>query len=572
MSKSFNCVFDSRSNWVLPKILDVRSKSHANKPFLQDLGKAPVTFAEVEGLVDRLAAGLAELGIGKEDKVLIMMPNCVEFVYIWFAINKLGAVEVPVNNAYKGHFLEHVANNSEAKLVVADTSFVERLRFSKKNLRYLKHVVLFSMEGKIPEYCCHDLTPFKVSTFDELLNCVSVAPHVDVKYSDLSAIMFTSGTTGPSKGVMSSHAHTYMCAIMTVNMVRLTEDDVYLTCQPLFHGNAQWLSVYPALIVGARAVITPRFTASGWSSQVREAGATVTNMQGVMMDFIFRQPHDPVEAVNRLRAVYAVPSPPEILDAFKRRFGVETVIESYGQTELGLITSTPYGEYRAGSCGKGHTDWYEIRLADSETDEPVSDGQPGEMLIRSRKPWTIFSGYYRMPEATCDSFRNLWYHTGDILRRDPDGWYFFTDRTKDSIRRRAENISSYEIEMVLTSHSAIRECAAIAVKSDIPGGEDEVKVCVAVEAGRSLSPQDLVAWAEDRMPYFAVPRYVEFMDILPKTPTEKVEKAALRERGVNENTWDREKAGFKLKEEIRKEQAKAERRQASHASKEKVSL
>ena len=554
---NFDLVFPDRTDWVMGKILEMRARTHANKPFLQEFGSAALTYREVDEIVNRLANGLAASGVKKGDNVLIMMPNCLEFVFIWFALNKLGAVEVPVNTAYKASFLEHVVNNSRAEIIVIDTAYVEQFYPSADKLPHLKTVVLFS---RSPEEIARwrRLPPFSVSTYDRLLGHPATAPGVSVRHFDVGSILYTSGTTGPAKGVISTHAHMYMCAIVNLNYLRLTERDVYYTCQPLFHGNAQVLTVVPALIAGAKAFIGPRFSASGWLKQVRESGATVTNLQGVMTDFVFKQPPTPHDRDHRLRVVYAIPASPRIALAFKERFGLEAIAQSYGQTEIGLVIFMPYGEYTPGSSGKAVPHWYDIRLVDPDTDEPVPDGEPGELVVRSRDPWAIFSGYYGMPEETLRACRNLWYHTGDMLRRDEEGNYYFVDRTKDKIRRRAENISASEVESVVIGHPAVKECAVIAVPSEIAGGEDEVKACIVVEEGGRVTPEELLDWAEDRMPYFAVPRYIEFMGALPRTPTEKVQKQVLRQNGLNANTWDREKAGYKLKEEIRRQRARAE--------------
>lgn len=547
-----------RRGWVLGKVLESRADTHGDKPFLRARGRPTATFAQVDEAVNRVANGLVRLGVSKGDNVLIMLPNCLEFVYSWFALSKLGAVEVPINTAYKGAFLEHIANNSRAKLIIVAEPYVDRIVASKSNLPHLRTVVVFAPARDVqpPPGLASAL---RVIPFQQLVDNQPSAPGTHVAHFDLGAIMYTSGTTGPSKGVMMSHAHMFMCALVNADGVRLTEEDVYYTCQPLFHGNAQVLTVYPALLVGAQAFIGERFSASSWVQEVCDSGATVTNVQGAMMSFIFSRPPAPSDRRHKLRVVYAVPAPPQITPAFMQRFGLQAICESYGQTEVGLVTFTPYGEHRSGSCGKAMEEWYEIRLVDPETDELVKDGEPGEVIVRPRQPWTISSGYFGMPEETLAAWRNLWYHTGDLLKRDADGYYYFVDRTKDRIRRRAENVSSSEVEDVLSRHEAIRECAVIAVKSNLPGGEDEVKACVVFEPGKSVAPEELLRWAEERMPYFAVPRYVEFLPELPRTPTEKIQKQLLRTQGINRNTWDREKAGFKLQEELRKEREKMER-------------
>lgn len=551
---SADMIFPDRKDWVLGKLMETRARTHSDKPFLQAAGTRVHTYAEVNETVNRVANGFAALGVKKGDNVLILMPNCLEFVYVWFALNKLGAVEVPVNLAYKGSFFEHLANNSQAETIVIDSANVERLRESKDKLKHLKRAVLFSR--KPGEAVAGEPLTFATSRYEDLLAHPPTAPNVEVSYSDISAILYTSGTTGPSKGVMSSHAHMYTCAVIDVTRVRLTGDDVYYTCQPLFHGNAQVLTVVPAMIVGARAYIATWFSASGWLNEVRACGATVTNVQGAIMDFIYKQPPTDRDREHSLRCIYGAPASPRVAPQFMERFGIKAIVQGYGQTEIGPVVFTGYDKFIPGSSGKPVDEFFDVALVDPDTDEPVPDGQPGEMVIRSKHAWGIFSGYYAMPEQTLRAFRNLWYHTGDMLRRAADGNFYFVDRTKDKIRRRAESISSAEVENVLITHPAVKECAVIGVTVDMLGGEDEVKACIVLEDGRSLAPDALLDWAEDRMPYFCVPRYVEFMTSLPRTPTEKVQKQTLREHALNAATWDREKAGYKLKEELRKLAAK----------------
>jgi crotonobetaine/carnitine-CoA ligase len=548
-------IFPNRTDWVMGKLLETRARTHADKPFLQAAGTKTYTFREVDEIVNRVANGLAARGVSKGDNVLILMPNYLEFVFVWFALNKLGAVEVPVNLAYKGMFFEHLANNSQAKLIVIDTAYLDRLRESKDKLQFLEHAILFT-RGE-PDKGAP--VAFSTSSYDELTTFPATRPDVDVKHSDVGSILYTSGTTGPSKGVMSSHAHMYNCAVVDVTRVRLTGDDVYYTCQPLFHGNAQVLTVVPALIVGCKAYIGFWFSASGWLREIRESGATVTNVQGAIMDFIYKQPPTDRDKDHKLRVIYGAPASPRISREFMERFGVKAIVQGYGQTEMGPVVFTSYDEFIPGSSGKPVDEWYEIRLVDPETDEPVAPGEPGEMIVRPRHPYALFSGYFGMPERTLAAYRNLWYHTGDMLRVGDDGNYYFVDRTKDKIRRRAENISSSDVENVLVTHPAVKEVAVVGIPIDIMNSEDEVKACIVLAEGETVSPEDLLSWAEDRMPYFCVPRFVEFVTYLPRTPTEKVQKQVLRESGVTPNTWDREKAGYQLKEELRKQRAKAAR-------------
>jgi len=439
--------------------------------------------------------------------------------------------------------------------MVIDQSFAEHLQFSEERLQHLETVVIYSGEGagteKPPRF-----KRLAAHPFDRLYARDDSNLDVGVRYHDLAAIMYTSGTTGPSKGVMMPHAQCYFFSDQDVNLLRLTSDDIYYTCNPFFHANAQILTIYPCLIVGAKVVVYPSFRASEWIDQIRKSKATVANFLGVMMDFVYRQPPRPDDNDTNLRAIFAAPTPNAIVDDFKRRFGIEATVECYGMTEICLPIMLPYGEYRAGAAGKLLSDWFEAKIVNPENDEELPVDTVGEFIVRHKEPWTLNAGYYGMPDKTAEAYRNLWFHSGDGVKRDADGFYYFVDRIKDALRRRGENISSYEVEKVINDHPAVAESAVIAIKSDIPGGEDEVKACVLLKPDGRLASGELLRWCEERMPYFAVPRYLEFVTELPKTPNLKIQKQKLRDAGLTANTWDRVKAGFKLQEEIKREQRK----------------
>jgi len=551
----FRLTFGNKHDWVLGKILELRARTHADRPFLQYMEQPAQSFAEVNRTVNQIARGLANLGVLKGDRVLLMLPNCLEYLYTWWGANKLGAIEVPVNSAYKGYFLEHLANNSAAKVMVIGQSFVEHLQFSEERLQHLEKVVIYSGEraedGKLPRF-----KRLEAHRFESLYARDDTNLDIDVRYHDLAAIMYTSGTTGPSKGVMMPHAQCYFFSEQDVNLLRLTSDDIYYTCNPFFHANAQILTIYPCLIVGAKVVVYPFFRASEWIDQIRKSKATVANFLGVMMDFVYRQPPRADDNDNNLRALFAAPTPSAIVDDFKRRFGIEATLECYGMTEICLPIMLPYGEYRPGAAGKVLSDWFDVKIVDPETDEELPVDMVGEFIVRHKEPWTLNAGYYGMPDKTAEAYRNLWFHSGDGVKRDADGFYYFVDRIKDALRRRGENISSYEVEKVINDHPAVAESAVIAIKSDIPGGEDEVKACVLLKPDGHITPGELLRWCEERMPYFAVPRYLEFVTELPKTPNLKIQKQKLRDAGLTAGTWDRVKAGFKLQEEIKREQRK----------------
>ncbi len=546
-------IYEDKSLWTLNRMLELRAETHRDKPFLQYEEETPVTFKEVNERANRVAHGLAKLGVEKGDKVLIFLPNCLEFIYTWFAVSKLGAIVVPVNTAYKGYFLEHIANNSRAKLMVVDQEFLDRVKASEERFEHLRKFVVWGCRG-IDEDKMLSFGKFDFSLYESLYNNPSFNHDAEVSYKDVASIIYTSGTTGRSKGALLTYAWMHTMGERHISMFRITDQDIYLLYLPLFHGNAQGMVVMPCLIAGTKVVIYESFSASGWVDQVRRSGATLTNLVGVMMDLVFRQPEKPDDGNNNLRAINAYPCPAAIYEHFRRRFKVDQLLEIYGMTEIGYVTMMPFGDYRAGSCGKVAEDFVELRIADPETDEELPLNQVGELLVRPKMPWILNSGYNEMPEATAEAYRNAWFHTGDALKVDEDGYYFFVDRIKDALRKGGENISSSEVERVVNDHPRVAESAVVAVKSEFHGGEDEVKAYVVLESGQTLTPEEFLTWCDDRMPSFCVPRYIEFVADLPKTQTEKVMKGKLREQGITPTTWDRKAAGYKLKDEIKKAQ------------------
>ena len=547
---------EDKSLWSGARLLELRAETHRDKVFLQFEDEESVTFLEMNERTNRVARGLASLGVSKGDTVLTMLPGSLENHYVWFATQKLGAVWVPVHTAYKGYFLEHVANVCKAKILVVDEQFLDRIAFSLPNLHYLEKTIVRTKQGfKGDAFGLEQ--KLQGVPFERLYEHSSSNVEVEINYLDPSAIMFTSGTTGASKGILLSQAYTHVISETVTNLLRLTEGDIFYISFPPYHGMGAQATVYPCLVMGAKAVIYEWFSASRWIDDVRKSGATAAALVGAMMDFVFRQPEKPTDSENNLRVIWAVPRPHAIYEAFKKRFHVEAILDSYAQTETNIVLISPYDEYRPNSAGKRISNLYELRVADPITDEELPPNQLGELLVRSKVPWAMSGGYFGMPEKTGECWRNGWWHTGDGLTVDEEGYYHFQDRLKDAIRRRGENISSQEIEGIINEHPAIEESAIVAVKAAHHGGEDEVKACIVLNAGYSVSPEELVQWCEGRIPYFAIPRYIEFIDQLPKTPTAKIRKQELREHGITQGTWDREKAGYKLKEEALKKKRKS---------------
>jgi crotonobetaine/carnitine-CoA ligase len=530
------------ADWTLPHILALRARTHGDRVYLDVPGSGVrLTFAEVHDSARRIGSALLARGHEPGDRIVVMMPNRADYILAWLGSAMAGMAEVPVNTAYRGTFLEHQVRTVAPTGAVVAAELADRLVDSADACRSLRHVYVVGDDAA----AVRDATRALAAAGLDAEPFAGLADHPPaelppVASQDLASVFFTSGTTGLSKGVMMSHRHMVFEADLCISLTRLTDRDTYLSVGPLFHGNAQFLAAYPALLAGARFVLRERFSASNWIRWVRESGATVTNFVGVMMDFVSKQPPAPDDADNDLRCIFAAPTASSILDDFRKRFGVEAFVEVFGLTETCMPIMTPYGEPRpAGAAGLAVRDWFDVRLVDPETDEEVPVGQVGELVVRADRPFTMCSGYFGMPERTAEATRNCWFHTGDGLRRDADGWYYFVDRLKDAIRRRGENISSYEVEQALLQHDDVGECAVVAVPADQEAGEDEVMAFVVATPGATPQAEDLWGFCDRRLPYFAVPRFLCFVDALPKTPSEKVQKAKLRELALGDARLDR---------------------------------
>ncbi len=520
---------DAKSEQTLGKVLAERAGRLGDKPLIVT-DHASHSYAEIDAWSNRLANGLAGLGIAPGETVLVMLPNTVDFIALWCGLGKLGAVEVPVNTAYRGDIFAHVINDSGATTMIVEARFLERLAEVAPRLETLERLVIKG-ESKIDGLGKR----FEIAGWDAI-EAAGEAPIADgPRHLDLKAVMYTSGTTGPSKGVKITHSHAYNYAACGPDLLELGAGDVYYAPLPLFHIAGQWAVIYAAMIADASAVLTYRFSIEAFWDDVRRHGATATFLLGAMANFLYRQEPRSDDADNPLRKALIVPLFPEVED-FKRRFDCQ-VTTTYGSTEVGVPVTAGFDLPNARVCGRVKDDLFEVRIVD-ENDEEVPVGTVGELVIRPREPWLVMAGYWRNPEKTEEAWRNLWLHSGDNMYRDEDGWLYFSDRLADCIRRRGENISSMEVENQLNAHHAVFECAVFGVPSEHT--EEDVMATLVVKPSADLEPAELIAFLEPRMPRFMVPRYIDIIDALPKTPTGKIQKSELRAQGVTPTTWDRE--------------------------------
>jgi crotonobetaine/carnitine-CoA ligase len=531
----------------IPAVLQIQAQSNPDQPCISwtDAGRQ-YSFSEVHSIVNKLARGLAKKGVKKGDYVVLILPNCLEYIFIWWALNTIGAIEVTIGDTYKGDILKHQVNLSQATIVITNCEIADRLAGMEGELPHVRQCYL--LDASLDSVSRSPFNRISHDSFFSLYDDDDSSLEMPIVSREIASVLFTSGTTGLSKGVLMSHAQLHFFAEQLVELVGLNSRDVYMTGFPLFHANAQILTVYPCLLVGAHCVLYPNFSASDFIGRARRSGATVCNLLGATTSFICSQPESSGDRDHRLKRIYAAPMPPALGPVFTERFGVSEFLDAFGQTEISLPFMTPRGVSRPpGSSGVLVDQWFDARLVNSETDEDVAEGEVGELLIRHRSPDIICSGYLGMPDKTVETWRNLWFHTGDAMRRDSDGWYYFVDRVKDALRRRGENISSFEVETVVRSHPSVAECAVIGVKADEEGGEDEVKACIVLNDGQPATPEEIVRWCDDRMPPSMIPRFIEFMAILPQTPSQKIRKKELRDQGVTVNTWDRRLASSSSK-------------------------
>lgn len=520
---------------IIGRVLEEQAAIHGDRLFLDFKGESEVSYRQLDQNSARFANGFMELGIGKDAKVAVMLPNCPEYLYCWFGLAKIGAVMVPVNTAHKGELLQYIIDSSDAEMIVTDEALLGRIRQVEAQLGKVKRILVQGWHSGL------GTGKIETSALADLARASSEPPRADVKHSDPMTILFTSGTTGPSKGVVMSHHYYYHAARIIGRGMGYGPDDVLYTCLPLFHVNAQVCTVLAALLFDARVAMYERFSASTFWEEIRRSRATVFLALGTMGNILYKAPARPDDRNNNVRLALIVP-PPEDVEGFERRFNLRVVYETFGMTEAVVAPPAIIEPRRPGCCGRPAEDT-EVRIVDDD-DLPLAPYQKGEIVMRPREPYTIMSGYYKMPEETLLALRNLWFHTGDLGYMDEDGYLYFVGRKKEAIRRRGENISAFEVERIINRHPSVLESAAIPVPSEL--GEDDVKIVVVLKEGESLHPEELIKFCEERMAYFMVPRFVEFRDSLPKTPTQRVEKYKLQAEGNTSKTWDRERSGYRL--------------------------
>ncbi len=488
------------------------------------------TYAEAWTAVRETALGLRHLGVQPGDRVIVLIPNRFEAIWAWFGIQAAGAIDAPISVEAPGAFLQYLADDLAPTAVIGTAPLLERLAAVVSVPPALAVVV--------GEPAAQD--PFgpgtRHVTFDEVRTIGASSDQVLElpPATAVGTIMYSSGTTGPSKGVMLSQGYYSTLAAAHVACFDLRPGSSTYCVQPLCHIDGR-SSLVNAVHLRGRLHLGTRFSASRFWDEVEEHDVDVFFFVGTMIHLLYKQPSRPLRDPRRRRTGLGSATPASIKGAFEERFNCH-LVEGYGMTEFGIILAQQAGATHPGQVGTPPP-WVEVQIVDAD-DLPVPDGTPGQLIARPRLKHLHMLGYWNKPEATLEAWRGLWFHTGDVLVRRTDGFFEYVGRTKDSIRRRGENVSAWEVEQAASRHERVLEAAAIGVPSDV--GDEDIALLVVPSATGRPEPAELRSFMANDLPRYALPRFVEIVEELPKTPSERIAKGLVRDRGLTEAAWDAE--------------------------------
>lgn len=513
-------------------VIDRRAELTPDRPGFTIAGEHG-TFGEVAEWSVGYANGLHRLGVGHGDSVAMLMDNSMPLVLSWFGASRLGAVDIPVNTAFSGDFLRRTLRNTGSKVLLADGKYLDAVLDTAAD-GGIETVVLRGSEDARMRLVAAGL---KTVPWEELATAPTdrLLTNATVDYRDPSSVVYTSGTTGASKGVTFSNNYLLSAGRQQVLLYEGSEEDVYFASMPLFHLATKGCGITGGLVCGQHTVLDVKYSTSRTWDRVRETDANIVHMLGSMMMMLWNLPESPEDAKLPMKVFYAAPIPGSVHRQFEERYDCK-VVTCYAQTEICKVTVGGVNEkYPLDSAGRVNDELFDVRLVDDE-DTDVTTGEVGEIIVRPKQPHVMFEGYWRNPEATVEYMRNLWYHTGDLGRQDEEGWMFFEGRKKDALRRRGENVSAVELEEALRKHPAVLDVAAIGIPSDVL--EDDILVVIEVSADLEFDHAELHAFCADQLPFFMVPRYIDVMEELPRNTNAKIEKYRLRERGLSSTAWD----------------------------------
>lgn len=536
--------------WTVGETLRAAASRFGSRVFLRVMGGGSFSFEDLHRQALRMASALQTEGVTRGDVVCLMLKNGVEAVQAWFGANLLGALEAPLNTGYRGASLAHALNQAQARHLVIDQDYLPVLAEIVHDLRHLKTIWVVGRAE-----VAGNLASMELFDFRQRLEDANDPPHLPaLNAGDIASVIYTSGTTGPAKGVMMPHGQVVLLARQTAEKLGIGPDDVYYSFHPLYHMAGKFMQVLACLHAGATLVLDSAFSATDWLARVRDAGATLSGAHGPMLEMIHAQAPSVHDRDHTLRAICTAPFPKHIASAFERRFGVRG-IEVWGMTEVGIPLWCSLQEpLRVGSCGRVDDEWFEFAVLDPETDQILGVGEVGQFAVRPRRPWVLMQGYMGMPEKTVEAWRNLWFHTGDLGWLDESGYAYFADRASDRIRRRAENVSAYDIEIAALAHSDVAEVVAVGVPSEF-ASDDDIKLCAVLKPRANVLPGELLQHLAKRLPHYMVPRYIEILDELPRSATHKVQRAQLKYGSqAHSGVWDRHAHGVVLREVMEQQQ------------------
>ncbi|MFE3060455.1 AMP-binding protein [Nocardia sp. NPDC059239] len=523
---------DNLSALTAPQILSYHASRRADHVFC-DFSGDKWTYGKLHEAVNRAANGFKALGVERGQRVAYMLDNHADTMIVWLGLMRLGAIVVPINTAYKGEFLRHQIADSQTEIVVAESGYVDRVATVAGGAPFVRTVIV---RGDVVP--AGDLT---VYSLDEVKSGSNEAvDDSDITPATTAMLMYTSGTTGPSKGCVVSHGYITTCGRSMIRCYELREDDILWISAPMYYFGCLGSAVTPTLITGSTVSIAPKFSLSDFWPAIERSKATIAMLISTMVTLVAHAPDTDVSirCKGQLRMIQGAPLGAEEQQLFKDRFGVpHSGPAGFGITEASIVTQNRIAEPSPANSSGRRFEVFDLKIVDENGNECPA-GVPGLVFVKPTQPHAMMDGYWNNPEATSRAIQDGWFNTGDIGKLDENGYFFFVDRAKDYLRKGGENISSFEMESAFLQHSAVREIAVHAVVSEL--SEDEIKATIVLHDGASLTEYELCRWSMDHVPAYAVPRFIEFRDELPKNMVGRVLKFQLRDEGRTATTWDRQ--------------------------------
>lgn len=533
--------FRSNAERTIGRVVESKAMIHGSRPFLL-FEDEQHSYVDLHERSNRVAHALKALGVKKGDRVATILPNYPEYFYVWWAIHKLGAWEVPINGSYRGASLADVVNRSDARLVlVADGLFLDRLEEVQSNLLSIEQVVVAHRLSAPSPPDPH--LRWSSCNLAELMTYSGDSLDEAVFHYDPCMIAYTSGTTGPPKGVVLTHEFIIHNCENKIRHMGTTARDIIYNCFPMYNLTGQGETTLTALIADAKVAMAERFDAANFWNDIEKYRCTEFVSMGGAFALVEKQPPLPSDGNSTLERIYIIPLDVAFQERCEKRFNVK-MMEVYGQTECGVTNYRTWNDGRMGSCGRANSG-YEVKIFD-DNDEECRPGVEGEIVVRPMKSHIMVTEYYKMPEKLGTRMRNCWWHTGDVGTMDEDGYLFFKRRKEESIRFRGNFVSTTELERVVGNHPAVLECVAYRVPDEI-GQEHDVAIAVKVRSGCEVTAEELLAHCEQDLPFYMVPCYVRWMEDFEKTPTMRIVKSRLEEDGITPDMWSRRRAGYRLR-------------------------